>query len=280
MLDAVLRIFGWRFLLITGDPCVLDRWLWVRKRLRGGDLRTFDAGSGNGAFSIFAAGIGNRVVAASFSQSEQQSGRHRAEVLGVNGIDFRVIDLRELGDTGDELDTFDQIVCLETIEHIGDDERLIDALAALLRPGGRILLSTPYDRHRPLYTEDPRPSPIEDGSHVRYGYSHERLGGLIASAGLEVGAEDFVSGVVSQKLTDLMRWLGVHVGLPLAWIVVLPLRGLVIFDRPLSRLLRYPYLSVALCAVKPAPQPLTAAVATAASAQAATPVARTGAPPA
>lgn len=279
MLDAVLRIFGWRFLLITGDPCVLDRWLWVRKRLQGGGLRTFDAGSGNGAFSIFAASIGNRVVAASFSQSEQQSGRHRAEVLGARNIDFRVIDLRELGDMNGELGTFDQIVCLETIEHIGDDEGLIDALAALLHPGGRILLSTPYDRHRPLYTEDPSPSPVEDGSHVCYGYSQERLGKLIVGAGLEVGEEDFVSGVVSQKLTDLMRWLGVHIGLPVAWIVVLPLRGLVVFDRPLSRLLRYPYLSVALCAVKPVRGP-RAAAATAASMPAVAPAKMTGAPPA
>ena len=53
MLDRLLGIFGWRLLLITGDPCVLDRWLWLRGRLRPGRLRTFDAGSGNGGFSIY-----------------------------------------------------------------------------------------------------------------------------------------------------------------------------------------------------------------------------------
>lgn len=73
----------------------------------------------------------------------------------------------------------------------------------------------------------------------------------MTSAGLEVSEEDFVSGVVSQKLTDLMRWLGMRIGLFGAWLAVLPLRGLVVFDRPLSRMLDYPYLSVALCAVKP-----------------------------
>jgi SAM-dependent methyltransferase len=251
MLDKLLRIFGWRFLLITGDPCVLDRWLWLRGRLRDGGLRTFDAGSGNGAFSIYAARIGNEVVAATFSQREQQSSRHRAEVVGERGVDFRVIDLRELRDRRGELGTFDQIVCLETIEHIRDDERLLKELAAMLNPGGRVLLSTPYDRHRPLYTEELDPSPVEDGSHVRYGYSHVRLRQLMTSAGLEVSEEDFVSGVVSQKLTDLMRWLGMRIGLFGAWLAVLPLRGLVVFDRPLSRMLDYPYLSVALCAVKP-----------------------------
>jgi hypothetical protein len=27
MPDTMLRVFGWRPLLIHGDPCVLDRWL-------------------------------------------------------------------------------------------------------------------------------------------------------------------------------------------------------------------------------------------------------------
>jgi SAM-dependent methyltransferase len=251
MFDALLRVFGWRFLLITGDPCVLDRWRWLRRRLRAGRLRTFDAGCGNGAFSIFAARIGNEVVAASFSSDEQESARRRAHMLGVSDIDFRVIDLRELEAHRDALGRFDQIICLETIEHLSDDQGLIRSLAAMLEPGGRILLSTPFDRHRPLHTEDPEPSPAEDGSHVRYGYSRERLRELVACADMTVDEEDFISGVVSQRLTDLMRRLDARIGLSPAWLVVLPLRVLVIFDRPLSRLLRYPYLSIALCAVKP-----------------------------
>jgi len=250
MLDALLRIFGWRFLLITGDPCVLDRWLWLRGHLRTGAVRTFDAGCGNGVFSIFAARSGNQVVAASFSSTEQDSARRRADILSVKGIDFRIIDLRELDGHRDALGAFDQIVCLETIEHVGDDEGLVRTLTAMLKPGGRLLLSTPFDGHRPLYTEDPQPSPVEDGSHVRYGYSQERLRQIVTGAGLAVESEAFISGVVSQKLTDLMRRMSAGVGLMPAWLTVLPLRALALLDRPLSRLLHYPYLSVALCAVK------------------------------
>jgi SAM-dependent methyltransferase len=252
VLDVLLRIVGWRFLLITGDPCVLDRWLWLRRHLQRGEMRTFDAGCGNGGFSIYAARIGNQVVAASFQSSEQESARRRADLLGVRGIDFRIIDLRDLDDHRDALGVFDQIICLETIEHVSDDEGLVRSLAAMLRPGGRILLSTPSDRHRPLYTEDPHPSPVEDGSHVRYGYSQQRLREIVDGAGLEVDAdsESFISGVVSQKLTDLMRRLSARIGVLPAWAIVLPLRVLVVLDAPLSRILRYPYLSVALCAVK------------------------------
>src|SRR5207249_2232575 len=44
--DAVLRILGWRLLLLTGDPCVLDRWLWLRRQLRAAGISTtvLDAG--------------------------------------------------------------------------------------------------------------------------------------------------------------------------------------------------------------------------------------------
>jgi SAM-dependent methyltransferase len=254
MPDTMLRVLGWRFLLITGDPCVLDRWLWLRAHLRRGSMRTFDAGCGNGGFSIFAARSGNQVVAASFSQSDQESARRRAEMLGVTGIDFRIIDLRDLDDHRDALGTFDQIICLETIEHVSDDEGLVKSLAAILKPGGQILLSTPYARHRPLYTEEREPSPVEDGSHVRYGYTPERLSQIVDDAGLEAGGEAFISGVVSQRLTNLMRRLSARIGLSPAWLIVLPLRVLVIFDAPLSRILRYPHLSVALCAVKPLAQ--------------------------
>ena len=250
MADAMLRVLGWRSLLIHGDPCVLDRWLWVRRHLRRGGARILDAGCGNGAFSIYAAREGNDVLAVSFSSREQEDARRRAESLGVSGIEFRTLDLREIEQHRATLGLFDQIICLETIEHVIGDEALVSSLAAMLEPGGQLLLTTPYDAHRPLYTEELEPSPIEDGFHVRYGYSQQRLREIAAGAGLTIGAEGFVSGVVSQKLTSLMRWLTERLGLLPAWGLVLPLRALVVLDAPLTRVLRYPHLCVALCAGK------------------------------
>ena len=247
----MLRVFGWRPLLVTGDPCVLDRWLWLRSQLRPGRERTFDAGCGNGAFSIYAATTGNEVLAASFSEREQEDAKRRAGIVGVTGIDFRVLDLREIEEQRQALGEFDQIICFETIEHVLDDEGLVRSLAGMLRPGGRLLLTTPFDAHHPLVSEEREPSPVEDGSHVRYGYSPARLRELVEGAGLEVAAEGFVSGVISQKVTDLMRRLTRRIGRPAAWALVLPLRGLVLADRPLTRLLGYPYLSVTMCALRP-----------------------------
>jgi SAM-dependent methyltransferase len=251
MADTMLRVLGWRSLLIHGDPCVLDRFRWVRRHLRTGRARTFDAGCGNGAFSIYAALAGNSVVAASFSPREQEDARRRAELVGATGIDFRTLDLRQIEEHRGSLGLFDQIICLETIEHLSDDEGLVKSLVQMLEPGGQLLLSTPFDSHHPLYSEPRDPSPVEDGSHVRYGYSQEHLMDIARGARLEFASEGFVSGVVSQKLTNLMRRLTRRVGLPVAWALMLPLRLLAVLDAPLTRLLNYPYLSVALVGVKP-----------------------------
>jgi 2-polyprenyl-3-methyl-5-hydroxy-6-metoxy-1,4-benzoquinol methylase len=252
MSDLLLRLLGWPSLLIHGDPLVLDRWLWVRRYLRRPNARTLDAGCGNGGFSVYAARAGNEVVAASFSERELQDARRRVAILDVAGIEFRILDLRDLDHHIDELGHFDQIICLETIEHLKDDLKLVKGLAQMLEPGGQLLLSTPFDEHNALFGETRHPSAVEDGSHVRYGYSPERLRSILEEAGLKVRDEGFVSGVVSQKLTNLMWRLTERVGLPAAWLIVLPLRALVVLDRPLTRMIGYPHLCVAVRAVKPA----------------------------
>jgi SAM-dependent methyltransferase len=229
---------------------VLDRWLWLRRKLRKGRVRTFDAGCGNGGFSIYAARAGNEVVAASFSVGEQQDARRRADSLGVTGVEFRTLDLRELERHRDSLGGFDQIICFETIEHVNDDSALVRSLADMLVPGGRMLITAPFDGHHPLFCEERHPSAVEDGSHVRYGYSQARLREIAQGAGLGVESEAFVSGLLSQKLTNLMRRLTARLGLTVAWLLILPLRPLVLLDAPLTRLTGYPHLCVALCAVR------------------------------
>ena len=249
MSDGLLRAIGWRALLLHGDPCVLDRWLWVRRHLRSGPVRTLDAGFGNGAFSIYAARQGNEVVALSFSAQERDEARARADHLGVDGVSFGVLDLREFGSRAEEYGTFDQIICLETIEHLIDDEGVVAELAAVLRPGGQLLLSAPSAEHHALYKE--HLSESEDGGHVRWGYTHDRLREILEQAGLEPAHAGGVSGVVSQRVTNLMRRLE-RVDRRLAWLLTAPLRALVIVDRPLTLALKYPFLSVTAVGVRPA----------------------------
>jgi SAM-dependent methyltransferase len=252
MSDLLIRALGWRAAMFHGDPCVADRWAFARRHVRTGPVRTLDAGAGNGGFALMAASRGNEVLGLSFNLGEMSDAERRAAIAGLTGLRFRVGDLRELPSFSAELGSFDQILCLEVIEHLDEDALLIERLAGLLRPGGRLIISTPSADHRPQLGE--RLSETEDGGHVRWGYRPERLAEIIESAGLTVVEQGAVSGFVTQQLTNLMR-IGGRVHRLFGWAIVLPLRPLQLLDRPVTRLLGWPYLCVT--AVAEAPRSLT-----------------------
>jgi SAM-dependent methyltransferase len=247
MSDALVRAVGWPATILHGDAAVYDRWRWVRDNLAAGPVRTLDAGCGSGAFSLYAARRGNRVLGLSFDRENHDKAVRRASVLGLKNVEFRVGDLRRLHEFGEELGTFDQVICLETIEHILDDQKLVTDLAARLNPGGRLLLTTPYKHYKPLLGD--HLSEGEDGGHVRYGYTRDELEALFTRAGLVVEREEYLSGWVTQRLINLFRRLG-RVSPAIGWAVTLPLRAAQVVDRPVTNALSYPYLSVALVGVK------------------------------
>lgn len=65
-------------------------------------------------------------------------------VYAREGVGFHLLDALALAAAG--LGAFDLIVSLETIEHVAEPQRLLDAFAALLAPGGTLALSCPNDR--------------------------------------------------------------------------------------------------------------------------------------
>lgn len=247
MRHALVRLIGWPGTVLHGDPCVFDRWLWLRRNLRPGRLRTLDVGCGSGAFTLYAATIGNQAVGLSHDERNNAVAAERASILGLVHACFLTVDVRDLDRFAAELGLFDQIVCLETIEHLRDDRKLIADLSSLLRPGGRLLLTTPYKHYRRLVGD--RLSNGEDGGHIRWGYTHAEMRRLLGDHGLDVEVEGYVSGIVSQSLTNIQRILS-RPHPRIGWLLVFPLRLLQLLDRPLTRLLRYPYLSIAVVAVK------------------------------
>lgn len=246
--DSLVHLLGWRATILHGDPTVVDRWRWLARHLRPGPLRTLDAGCGSGAFTMFAAMRGNDAVGVSDSPEELETGRRRAELLGLNGVEFARADLRRLERIGERLGSFDQILLLECIEHIRDDDALIDALSARLAPGGTLLLTVPSANHRPLWGE--HVSAEEDGGHVRYGYTEGQLRALVERHGLHVEEVEGIAGVVAQKLASLQFAL-CRIHPLLAWAVTFPLRLLRPLEGIVTRLLRYPALSLAFVARKP-----------------------------
>jgi SAM-dependent methyltransferase len=245
--DAIVRTLGW-FPGMLGDPVLFDRWRWLRRAGRRG-VRTLDAGCGSGWFAIYMAGLGNDVTGISFDATANAAAERRANAAGATNTRFISADLRELDRFSEGLGKFDQIICFETIEHIRDDAKLVRDLAALLEPGGRLMLTTPSDDHPPLIGE--KVSATEDGGHVRFGYSLADLRALCDGAGLRVVEEGRLGGWVVQKLFNATRRIVPLVGWRPAVVLTLALRPLHLIDRPLTRLIGYPELCVKVMAELP-----------------------------
>lgn len=250
--SLLVSTIGFPATLIHGDTLVLDRWQWLRQRLGPGEgKRLLDVGCGTGAFTIGAARMGYRALGLSWDERNQRIARHRAALCRANTAEFEVCDVRRLDTRADLFSCFDVAICLETIEHILDDRKVVKDITRTLRPGGRLLLTTPNVDYRAITDFDNGPfSSYEDGGHVRRGYNADQLARIAEDAGLAVDSISWCSGYLSQKITGLLRALS-GTNHYLAWGLTLPLRGIPpLLDGFVTRLLSWPHYSICLEATK------------------------------
>src|SRR5215510_3434069 len=107
---AWLRLKAKRVLYPGLDLHARERYRKLPRYLREGDLRTLDAGCGNGFLSYAAYQKGNRVLGVSFDPVTNSRTREFFAFLGLdsNRIEIRDMNLYEL----DRLQPgFDQIIC-------------------------------------------------------------------------------------------------------------------------------------------------------------------------
>jgi cyclopropane-fatty-acyl-phospholipid synthase len=102
--------------------------------------RVLDVGCGWGGFPLWAATkYGANVVGITLSPPQAEKARQRAEEAGVaDRVDIRVMDYRDLANTGEK---FDAIASIGMVEHVGaaNIDLYAQTLAGLLEPGGRLL---------------------------------------------------------------------------------------------------------------------------------------------
>lgn len=110
-------------------------------------MRVLDLGAGKGATSVFLVKECdvNVVALDLWIPSEQAVAVHEAA-----GVAHRVTavrgDIRTMAFPDSE---FDAIVSIDAFEYFGTDVHLLPSLMRVLRPGGRIAISTPALRHEP-----------------------------------------------------------------------------------------------------------------------------------
>lgn len=94
-----------------------------------------------------------------------------------------------------DLGRFDIVTCFEVIEHLTDDDGLFAKLARHVAPGGLLLVTSPSAAFvtakaqlKPGYDAI---STIQDGGHVRIGYTPQRFRELAAANGMELVSLDW-----------------------------------------------------------------------------------------
>lgn len=252
--SLLVKIFGYYAGFIHGDTLIFDRWLWLKKHLpktKNGE-KLIDIGCGTGAFSIGAALRGYDALGLSWDERNQRVATERAQICRADTAIFEVLDIRNLDSRENLRGQFDVAICLEAIEHIINDRKLMIDIAACLKPGGRLLLTTPYFHYRPITPGDQGPFlEFEDGGHVRRGYLKAIIDELCNQANLIPDNISYCSGFLSQKITFIQRMLS-NIHPLLGWGAILPLRILPpLFDRLVTKLLHWPYFSICLEAYKP-----------------------------
>ena len=118
------------------NPVRLD-YVAARRPLAG--ARVLDVGCGGGLLSEAMARAGADVTAIDLADDLVRVARLHALEGGV-AIDYRVQAVEALA--AEAPGSFDVVTCMEMLEHVPDPGAIIQACAALLKPGGRLFLST------------------------------------------------------------------------------------------------------------------------------------------
>tara|TARA_B100000242_G_C43054924_1_gene493458 strand:+ start:2177 stop:2938 length:762 start_codon:yes stop_codon:yes gene_type:complete len=239
--------------LFAGDTLVFDRWKWIAGRLpkTNENWKLLDVGCGSGAITLKASNLGYDSIGLTWDKKAVQKCSQRAKKFALKNCKFEVFDARNLKDyTNGE---FDVILNTENVEHLIDDLSLFHAMFSKLKKGGTLLLTTPNYYYKSITDSDNGPfSKIEDGWHIRRGYSKEMIKELCMQVGFKVEEISYCSGFLSQKVTFIIRILSDIIGRKMAWLITFPLRIFpILFDKILSKITNYANYSICLVAYKP-----------------------------
>src|SRR3546814_1592734 len=108
-----------------------------RTALRG--AKVLDVGCGGGLLSEALAREGADVTAIDLADDLVKVERLHGPVFGVK-VDYRLQPVAALA--GEQPGAFDAVTCMEMLEHVPDPGAILSACATLLKPGGRLFVST------------------------------------------------------------------------------------------------------------------------------------------
>lgn len=141
-------------------------------------LRVLDVGCGVGTLSLYAAAQGASVQGIDISPRAVSLAQAAAEALQLQNARFAV------GEVGAGKGEYDLVLCSEVIEHVPDELQFLRHLVSQLKPGGRLILTTPSSQNLLYRLGYYRRFDAEVG-HLRR-YTAASLRQRLSAAGLEI----------------------------------------------------------------------------------------------
>jgi SAM-dependent methyltransferase len=200
---------------ISGDP--LDSGTYLRSRLMPepgdelylhlGDLRAaLGSVATDGEVRVLDYGCGGSPYRSLFPRATY----HRADYIEMDGLDYRIAEDASLADVRD--DTYDLVLSTQVLEHVRRPEDYLQEARRILKPGGKLILTThgvfydhacPYDFRR--WTADGLSLILDDAGFLKCEISKLTTN----TRAIFFLAENAFSGLVESRLTKtgIALWL-------------------------------------------------------------------------
>lgn len=113
---------------------------WIQQLCPLAGKRALDVGCGGGILSDSMARAGAQVLGIDLSVKPLRVAELHAMEAGTEGVEYREIAVEALA--AEQPAGFDVVTCMEMLEHVPDPASVVQACAALVKPGGWVFLST------------------------------------------------------------------------------------------------------------------------------------------
>lgn len=129
------------------------------------------------------------------------SGLKEAQACGLRSVQASALNL-PFKDS-----SIDHVLCLDLIEHVQEDQTVLEEIARVLRPGGKVLLTAPCAEFHLPFTSRDRVN--KTWGHVRNGYSERELETLFEATGIQLVERRHYFNAPSRLLYSLFFFLNV-----------------------------------------------------------------------